>query len=228
MQKTAESSWALCLLGAGLMLMTRAVNADTIDTTGQEAWEQCGYCHEYDGNTRMPNYPRLAGQLPAYMKKQLEDFRAGRRRGQMTATAEMLSDQDIEDVVAYFSAQRPRSLDLPAQDGAARQTADTLYRQGDPSRGLIACAGCHGEQGHGQNSIPALAGQQPDYMKSQLQAFRSGQRSNDVTAQMSAIAARLSDQEMEYLTDYLARLKPVALTSYDSDSVSRLNRQSGR
>jgi cytochrome c553 len=184
------------------------VMADTIDTSGQAAYEQCGYCHEYDGNTRMPNFPRLAGQWPAYIKKQLQDFRAGRRSGQMTATAELLNDQAIDEVVDYFSAQVPRPLDMPAQDDTARALAEQLYFKGDIQRGITACITCHGEHGHGIGAIPAVAGQQPDYLDKELKAFRSRQRSNDSSGQMRQVTAAMTDGDIAALAHYLAALPP--------------------
>ena len=88
-----------------MLSLSKLIVADTIDTSGQAPYEQCGYCHEYDGNSKMPMYPRLAGQQAAYIVKQLQDFRAGRRMGQMQATAELLSDEDIQEVADYFSQQ---------------------------------------------------------------------------------------------------------------------------
>lgn len=210
-----NSLWGLRLSAVGVLLMLMSVyaSADTIDTTGQAAYEQCGYCHEYDGNPRMPMFPRLAGQWPGYLKKQLEDFRSGARTGQMTATAELLSDQDIAEVVAYFSAQTPRPLPLSEQDETAARRAQNLYLQGDVQRGLNACAECHGDKAQGRPGFPALAGQQPDYMKTQLRAFRSGERSNDPGGQMPRLTALLTETEMDELADYLARLAPRQVTT---------------
>ena len=88
--------------------------ADYLDEEGQAPYEQCGYCHEIDGNPRMPFYPRLAGQHPAYLIKQLQEFRSGKRTGQMQATAELLSDADILAVAEYFSQQSIVSPKLEA------------------------------------------------------------------------------------------------------------------
>lgn len=191
------------------MLIITPSRADTIDTSGQEPWEQCGYCHEYDGNTRMANFPRLAGQWPAYLQKQLEDFRAGTRAGTMTATAEMLSDDDIDQVVDYFSAQQPRRLAMADQQDDMQDIAEQIYLNGDESRDLVACASCHGRNAGGQGGIPVLAAQQPDYVQQQLQAFRDGTRANDSGRQMRDVAMRLSDHEIAALAGYLARLTPV-------------------
>ena len=118
--------------------------ADALDTEGQAAYEPCGLCHEYDGNPRMSHTPVIAGQWPAYMKKQLQDYRAGKRHGDMDATAEVISDKDIDAAVKYFSQQQPRqgsSDDISATDVVI---ARKLFIQGDARRGTIACLNCHG------------------------------------------------------------------------------------
>lgn len=183
-----------------------AAHADTIDTTGQEPYEPCGYCHEYDGNARMPGFPVLAGQHAPYLMKQLVDYRAGLRSGTMQGTAELLSDADIALVAEYFSSQvrRPRGLDpLPADELAG---ALALYRNGDPARDLPGCASCHGPDGRGQGTYPALLGQDPRYLVQELTRFKDGERSNDPGGVMSAVAARLSAQEIDRLAALLARM----------------------
>lgn len=201
----------MAVAGALMMLIGMHARADTIDNSGQAPYEQCGYCHEYDGNTVMADFPRLAGQWPAYLKKQLHDFRARRRiSAQMNPTAELLSERDIDAVAEYFSAQTPRRLNLAAQSEADRRHAQQLFDHGDANRGVPACMQCHGDQGQGsaQPLVPNIAGQQPDYLQRQLSAFKSGERSNDVGAQMRRVTAQLSDKEIIQLTGYLARMQP--------------------
>ena len=180
--------------------------ADTIDTTGQAPYEQCGYCHEYDGNSKMPMYPRLAGQQAAYIVKQLQDFRAGRRLGQMQATAELLSDEDIQIVANYFSQQSMQVDTTPPLSEAQKQLAAKLYFDGDPKRDLAACASCHGENGQGGASIPRLAGQHAPYLYDQLLAFQTGSRSNDAQGQMQDITRQLSVLELQVMVKFLSRL----------------------
>ena len=69
-----------------------------------------------------------------------------------------------------------------------------------------ACAGCHSPNGAGiPTQYPRLAGQHADYAVAQLTAFRSGERTN--SAQMTAIAAKLSDTEIKAVADYVAGLR---------------------
>lgn len=182
------------------------LRADTIDTAGQAPWEPCGYCHEYDGNARMPGAPSLAGQHVPYLVKQLEDFRAARRTGTMQGTAELLSDADIAAVADYFNSQplRPRPVD--AMPAGELDVALRLYRFGDSDRELPACASCHGADARGLGRYPALRGQAPDYLGQELLRFKRGERRNDVGGIMSAVAAKLSAREIDLLAALLARM----------------------
>ncbi len=191
--------WTCLVFGTGGM-----VAADTIDGEGLQPYEPCGYCHEYDGNSRMGGFPRLAGQRYDYLRKQLLDFRAGRRTGRMQATAELLSDADIGAVAGYFSAQVPAY-----PEGARREDplAAVLYSRGDAGRGVPACAGCHGARGEGREHYPRLAGQHAEYLVLQLRDFAGGARSNDEGAVMRRIAAALSEPESAALATYLAGLE---------------------
>ena len=171
----------------------------------------CAACHGRDGNSPTPDNPKLAGQIPEYISKQLSNFKssAGSRpervnpiMGGMVAN---LSDESIRDVAAYYAGQK-------TQPGAAKNK-DTLalgrrvWRGGDASKGLPACAACHGATGAGLPAqYPRLAGQYAEYSEAQLKAFRSGDRRNDANRVMQTIAARMSDQEILAVADYIAGL----------------------
>ena len=192
-----NAHWLVPLLST----VSPALVADTIDTRYQEPWEQCGYCHEYDGNSMMPGFPKLAGQPVGYLVKQLRDFRAGRRTGTMQATAELLDDSDIAAVAEYFSVQTPMP-GASAQRGTA--SAEVLFREGSAERGLPACAGCHGPEAEGRNSVPRLAGQHAAYLELQLKGFATGERQNDPGAVMQRIAGMLRGHETRLLATWLA------------------------
>ena len=214
------------LWGAFIMMNGIELRADTIDNSSQEPYEQCGYCHEYDGNTVMADFPRLAGQWPAYLRKQLHDFRAKRRiSSHMNPTAELLSDEDIESVVTYFNSQLPRTKQLPAQNENDAQHARRLFTHGDTQRSLPACIECHGDQGQGraQPLAPNIAGQQPDYLQRQLNSFRAGDRRNDPDARMRNVAALLTDHEIVILKDFLARMQPVKAPAQSAVGATKSN-----
>jgi len=69
----------------------------------------CAACHGADGNSTNAMWPKLAGQHEAYLAKQLRDFRTGTRKDPgMSAMAAPLSDDDIANLAAYFSQQKPK------------------------------------------------------------------------------------------------------------------------
>jgi cytochrome c553 len=66
----------------------------------------CSACHGPDGKSVDPSYPNLAGQHESYLVKSLADYRAGRRvNAIMAPMAANLSDQDIEDLAAWYASQ---------------------------------------------------------------------------------------------------------------------------
>jgi len=184
--------------------------ADTIDTTGQEPWERCGYCHGIDGISMSPRFPHLAGQRADYLAKQLLDFGSGRRtndEGAMRAQAEILADDEREQIVAYFSAQ-------PGPEPQAElrsESAERLLMTGDSARAIPACVSCHGTKAAGNGQAPALASQQADYLRKQLDDFANGKRANDALNVMPAIAKALSVQERASLSSYLAGIPRTAV-----------------
>jgi cytochrome c553 len=172
------------------------------------ATQVCAACHGADGNSPAPANPKLAGQMPEYIARQLAAFKENKDRKNpvMFAMASPLSPQDMQSVAAYYGAQK-------AKDGAARNK-DTialgrkLYRGGDSAKGLPACASCHGATGAGMPALyPRLAGQHAEYTELQLKAFRSKDRANDPSKMMRAIAEKMSDAEIQAVSDYIAGLR---------------------
>jgi cytochrome c553 len=184
-----------------------AAKGGTLYDTGDAARSlpACVSCHGAAGNSTIAANPKLAGQFAEYTHKQLVDF-TGPDRNQpvMTTYAKMLTAAERKDVAAYLATQKPKQ-------GAAKNK-DTLelgrkiYRGGIADKGVAACASCHGANGAGiPIQYPRLSGQHQDYTTAQLVAFRSGARKNSV--QMTALAKRMSDDEMKAVADYIAGLK---------------------
>ena len=72
---------------------------------GKVLTQQCEACHGADGLSKIPEAPNIAGQLEAYVVKQLTAFKSGERQNEMmTLIAPKLSEQDIADLAAYYSA----------------------------------------------------------------------------------------------------------------------------
>jgi len=166
----------------------------------------CMGCHGTDGNSSTSTFPNLAGQGETYLVKQIEDFKSGARKEEhMTSMAETIDVADIADIAAYFSSQkRNKSKVAKSADGLGER----IYITGIKSKGVDACASCHGDKGLG-NAIakyPLLAGQQGEYIEMTLKRFRNGERSNDPYNIMRDIAAKLTDEEISLLSTYIAWL----------------------
>lgn len=184
-----------------------AAKGSTLYSTGDAARgiTACLACHGAAGNSSITQNPKLATQHEAYIAKQLHDFKGPNRNNAiMTAIAKAMSEDDIRNVAAYVSAQKP----VP---GAARnkdivEIGKKIYRAGIAEKNVPACAGCHSPNGAGiPAQYPRVAGQHQDYTVAQLTNFRTGARSN--SAQMTAIGKRMSDEEMKAVADYIAGLK---------------------
>jgi cytochrome c553 len=194
----ALASVALSLtLAAGLARAAEAKAAKPDLAAGEaKATTVCGACH---------TYPILQGQHPEYLVKQLTEFKEGKRKNPvMSGMAAALTPDDMRNVAAFYGAKK-------AKDGAAKNKdlvalGERIYRGGIAKKAVPACAGCHSPNGAGiPAQFPRLGGQHGDYIKTQLTSFRQGERNN--SAQMTAIAANLSDKEIEALADYVAGLR---------------------
>lgn len=168
----------------------------------------CAACHGVDGNSATPDWPSLAGQHAGYIVRQLEAFKAGDRQNvTMKPFADMLNEQDMADVAAYFSTQKqtPKGAD-PALVSLGQQ----IYRGGVPERGIAACIACHGPGGHGNpvTAYPRIGGQHAAYVTSQLHQYASGERRSDVemNQMMRNVAALLLEDEIKALSSYVQGL----------------------
>jgi len=170
----------------------------------QLATTVCAACHGPDGNSTIPANPVLAGQVGDYIATQLAAFKSGARPSPiMQGMAAPLSPEDMRSVGAYYQAQKPAGN--TARDKALATRGQALWRGGNKSIGLPACAGCHGAGGHGiAAQYPRLAGQHPDLTVGWLKAYASGARPHAV---MSLVAAKLSENDMKALAEYAAGLR---------------------
>lgn len=201
----AVASVALSLSGVAHGSEAKAAAKPDLAAGEAKATTVCAACHVADGSRGLPTYPILQGQHPEYLVKQLTEFKEGKRKNSiMNGMAAPLSPEDMRNVAAFYASKK-------AKDGSAKNQAlvavgEKIFRGGIAKKGVPACAGCHSPNGAGiPAQYPRLAGQHADYTKTQLTAFRQGERNNSV--QMSAIAANLSDKEIEALADYVAGLR---------------------
>jgi cytochrome c553 len=197
-----------------LLLVAGSLQAqDTVDVARATPIVEsiCMACHGTDGNSALPDYPKLGGQFSEYLYKQLRDFKAAddgsavRQEPVMNAMVDALSDEDMKAIAAYYAAQ-------PAFTGEATnletiELGQKIWRGGIMEKGVPACGSCHGPAGAGiPAQYPRLAGQHAQYMLKQLQAFREGGRTNDPAQMMQTIALKMTDAEMRAVADYAAGL----------------------
>lgn len=173
---------------------------------GQSRYDAvCAACHGAGGNSGTPANPRLSQQHPAYIVKQLQEFKNGKRPSPvMQGFAAQLTEQDMKNVAEYVGTQQAKPGF--AKDKDLVMLGEKIYRGGIQNRQIPACAGCHSPNGAGVPAMyPRLSGQHADYTASQLVAFRDGIRKN--SPQMSQIASKLNDREIRAVSDYIAGLR---------------------
>lgn len=198
----------LAWLLSGLMLGI-SVNAQAEESAAKSAQQTvntvCAACHAPDGNSVISLNPKLAGQHPEYIEKQLTEFKSGKRANAvMSGMAGALSEAEMKALAAYFSSKKT-ALGQAKSNGAG-SVGEKIYRAGNAVTGVPACAACHSPNGAGlPKQFPRLSGQHADYTLAQLKAFRSGERAN--APMMMAIAAKMSDAEMAAVADYIQGLR---------------------
>lgn len=189
----------------GMLFVSAAVHADDIPPL-EERLQLCAGCHNPDGNSVIPENPKLSGLHVKYLKRQLEDFKSGDRPSPIMSTIiPMVDESEFKALAQYFSEQKrePGASDKPALVEQGKQ----IYTEGVIGTAVPACGGCHGEDGSGNDKFPRLNGQQPAYVVQQLQNFKSGARNNDPKGVMRAVAKRMNDDEINAVSEYIVTLK---------------------
>src|SRR4051794_26753978 len=182
-------------LAAGLLVLSAAPafaqkDAKADPAKGETiATQVCSACHAADGNSTAPANPKIAGQFPEYLHKQLADFKpqpgkkAARENPIMSGMVANLSDADMQSLAAYYSGQQLKPA--AAADKELAALGQKLWRGGNSATGVPACGGCHGPAGAGiPAQYPRLAGQYAEYIATQLKSFRDGARANDPNGMM--------------------------------------------
>jgi cytochrome c553 len=189
-----------------VMVVSLARAEAASDIANLPAAQVCATCHGGDGNSLIPANPRLAGQHAAYLAKQINEFKSGKRSNPiMSAVVANLSKDDVNKLVAHYASQTPGNA--TAHDHELATKGQNIYRGGIPEKSIPACSACHSPDGAGiPAQYPRLSGQHADYTAAQLKTFRAGDRSNDENSVMRAVAARLTDREIAQLAEYIAGL----------------------
>jgi cytochrome c553 len=203
---------AACALMLGIASVQAAPAAAFEDSMAQRLLA-CTGCHGKDGRAATDGYyPRIAGKPAGYLFRQLRAFRDGQRpyapMGRLLAP---LDDAYLHEIARHFA-----SLDLPyappqaaSVDAATLRRGQALAQQGDSARDIPPCQACHGTAltGFGAD-VPGLLGLPVDYLNAQLGAWRTGVRLAQAPDCMAQIARRLSPQDVNALSHWLAS-KPV-------------------
>jgi len=193
---------------------------------GKSKAAACVACHGEGGNSLVTTFPKLAGQHERYLIKQMQDIKCGelsadeqkaqkcdgRSVPTMTGQLANMTDSDLADIAAYFSAQTS-SVAQAKTDSLAK--GEEIYRAGIRAKDVAACTACHSPTGNGNApaGFPTLSGQHADYVAAQLRAFRAAAdglpgRNNDGDIMiMRDVAYRMSDSEIDAVANYVSGLR---------------------
>jgi cytochrome c553 len=204
------------LLLSSLLLVVGSLQAQDqapdLDKVKQTAETLCAACHMADGNSELSANPKIAGQHEDYLFKQLREFKGWNGNPPVRENAIMggmvagLEEADMRGLAKYFA-----SFELKPEAAKNLETIELgqqIWRGGIASKGVPACASCHGPAGAGMPAqYPRLSGQFADYIDAQMKAFRDGVRQNDPNSMMRMIAIKMTDPEIKAVSDYAAGLR---------------------
>ena len=205
-----NSPYLLILLAAAVAALavaeTRAQEGSA--EAGQAKSVTCAACHGADGNSITPIWPSLAGQHASYIARQLQAYKdRARADAGMQGFAATLSEQDMQDLGAYFAAQ---TIAPKGADPEQVEVGERIYRGGIPEREIAACIACHGPRGKGNPlaGYPRISHQHADYLATTLRDYQSGARQSDtgLNQMMRNVAELLLDEEIEALASYMQGL----------------------
>lgn len=193
------------VLGVGLTAMAHGAGDPE---AGEANAAACAGCHGQGGaQPVMAAYPKLSGLGEKYIYQQLKLIKSNDRQvAEMTGQLDNKSDQDLQDLAAYFADQ---DITVAQADPDLVDEGQALYRGGNMASGVPACAGCHSPRGMGNEpaGYPRLSGQNAEYIEKQLKAYRGGEREGGQNASiMMDVAAKLTDAEIKAVANYVSGL----------------------
>jgi cytochrome c553 len=224
MRKTMKVASIGSIVFAGILAGAQALAADAPVTlfeggkadVGATKAAVCGACHGPNGNSQNPEWPNLAGQSPSYIAEQLHLFKTNVRVNPvMKPILDTVPEADFKDLAVYFASQTPTGLEA---DPSYWKAGEKLYRKGDPSRQIPACAACHGPLGRGNlaAAYPALRAQHSVYTVKQLNDYAKDTRYPGATPQkpatpnaviMATIAKRLTAEDIRDVASYVQGMR---------------------
>jgi len=137
---------------------------------GEPLTAMCGGCHGAGGVSSDAATPSLAGQDPRYLVGAIKSYRKTRQNWGMQRYVSALSDKDIDDIAAFYAAQKPR-----AADDVPSSTQELAAK----------CDRCHDAEPTASMAAPKMRGQDKDYLVMALRAYRDGKRESSTMHTMS-------------------------------------------
>jgi cytochrome c553 len=204
-----EMKFVIGAIASLLAVISLPLAAQGDAAAGQAKSAICAACHGADGNSAVPNWPKLAGQHATYIERQTALIKSGDRPvPEMAGIVASMSEQDFQDLAAFFSAQTNNG---GVADESTAALGQRVYKAGNAESGVPACMSCHGPAGEGNpiSGFPALAGQHSVYTSKMLTGFRAGTNwgAKDASSHiMNGAAAELSDEEIAAVSDYIQGL----------------------
>ncbi|NMG76383.1 c-type cytochrome [Aromatoleum diolicum] len=192
----------VCMVVALMLAAVPVAEAAVDRPVEQLVRERCRKCHGLNGLSSEPEFPKLAGQDPDYLTRQMANFKTGvRKSARMKQRVADLSGGEMRALAEYFSE---KSL-VPERtaDPALVEIGRRIYFSGQPTQGVTACTTCHGPAGRGAIYLPRLAGQHAEYLAAQLRAFRSHSRTSPNMV-MHTVVENITDPEIEAVAQFLS------------------------
>lgn len=192
-------------LAAALWILTglgMAEAAGPLDNPGFAKVITCSACHGQSGNSKSDMMPIIAGLDPAYFKRQIENYAAGRRPSpEMEPYAKEIQFLGLDQIATYFAAQkREPSLFRVSPDAVAKGKVAAAQ-----------CVICHGSDGRGDPArlIPGLAGQPPGYLAQQMLLFKVDSRDpgEPLLAAKKALMRIIPDNQFPEMAAYYSSLR---------------------
>ena len=200
------ASLAIALIGVFATSINGEESGDPVAGATKSA--ACVACHNADGNATIPDYPHIGGQSAKYLEVQLRLMRDGERDiPLMAGQLDAFNDQDLKDIAAHYASQAGK---IGQSSPDKLELGERIYRGGILTKEVAACTACHAPNGNGNNlaGFPRIAGQPVNYTIAQLKAYREEERTSDdyVSGMMRDVAARLTDNEIEAVANYVQGL----------------------
>ncbi|MET0331373.1 MAG: c-type cytochrome [Dyella sp.] len=184
--------------------------AQTVTPSGSAPLALCAACHGAQGQGSVAGFPRLAGQNAGYLAQALSKFRDKSRASViMQPIAQGLSDDQIQQMAAYFSAQHPAPIVAASPPAAALvQAGDALAHSGAST--VASCFSCHGSDGRGVGArFPAIVGQPDVFVVARLHEFQARAKAGGAKpGTMTAVSAQMTEAQIQEAAAFLSVSAP--------------------